>query len=107
MSFQLYNVMKSHEDDSDNDDEFMHVCTIVIFLLIRLLYSLIYLINYLFQSIQFYSMLANFINLIAVSSLTAYYTQNHLFTQLSHINAHIQKQFIQRVYFFITKQQQH
>ena len=64
---------ESHEGDSDNGSEFMHACIIVIFLLIRLLYSLIYLINCLFQSIQFYSMLINFINLTAVLSLTVYY----------------------------------
>ena len=31
----------------------------------------------------------NFINFAAVFSLTVCCTQNHLFTQLSHINAHI------------------
>ena len=75
---------KSHENDSDDDDEFMHACTIVIFLLIRLLYSLIHSINCLFQSIQFYSMLANLIDFAAVPSLTACCTQNCLSTQLSH-----------------------
>ena len=74
----IYIVMKSHEDGSDDDDEFMHACIIIIFLLIRLLYSLIHLINCLFQSIQFYSVFINFINLAAVFSLTAYCTQNHL-----------------------------
>ena len=38
-------VIKSHENDNDDDSEFMHVCIIVIFLLIRLLYSLIHLLN--------------------------------------------------------------
>ena len=64
---------ESHEDSSDDGSEFMHVCIIVVFLLIKFLYSLIHLINYLFQFIQFYSMLMNFINLTAVSSLTACY----------------------------------
>ena len=73
-----------HENDSDDDSEFMHACIIVIFLLIKLLYSLIHSINCLFQFIQFYSVLTNFINLTAVSSLTTYYMQNHLSTQLSH-----------------------
>ena len=75
---------KSHEDDSNDDGEFMHVCIIIVFLLIRLLYSLIHLIDCLFQLIQFYSIFANLINFAAVSSLTAYCTQNHLFTQFSH-----------------------
>ena len=64
-------MIKSHENDSNDDNEFMHACIIIIFLLIRLLYSLIYLINCLFQSIQFYSVFVNFINLAAVSSLIA------------------------------------
>ena len=65
-------VTESHEDGSDDDDEFMHACTIVVFLLIRLHYSLIHSINCLFQSIQFYSVFVNFINLTVMSSLTAY-----------------------------------
>ena len=68
-----------HEGGSDGGSEFMHVYIIVVFLLIRLLYSSIHLIDCLFQSIQFYSMLTNFINLAVMSSLTACYTQNHLF----------------------------
>ena len=73
-------MMKSHEDNSNDDDEFMHVCIIIVFLLIKFLYSLIHLINCLFQFIQFYLILANFINLIAMLSLTAYCMQNCLFT---------------------------
>ena len=65
--------MEPHEDGSGDDGEFMHACTIVVFLLIRLLYSLTHLIDCLFQSIQFYSMFVNFINLTAISSLTIYY----------------------------------
>ena len=77
-------MIKSHENDSDDDSEFMHVCIIVVFLLIRLLYSLIYLIDCLFQFIQFYSVLVNFINLVVIFSLTAYCMQNHLSTQSPH-----------------------
>ena len=77
-------MIKSHENDSDDDSEFMHVYIIIIFLLIRFLYLLIHLIDCLFQSIQFYSILTNFINLAVMSSLTACYMQNHLSTQLSH-----------------------
>ena len=62
---------ESHKGGSGGGSEFMHACTIVVFLLIRLLYSLIHLINCLFQFIQFYSVLANFINLTAMLSLTA------------------------------------
>ena len=65
--------MKSHESDNDDDNEFMHACIIVVFLLIRLLYSSIHSINCLFQFIQFYSVLANLINLAVMFSLTAYY----------------------------------
>ena len=81
-------MIKSYEDGSDGGNEFMHACTIIVFLLIKLLYSLIHLINCLFQFIQFYLMLMNFINLTAVFSLITYYTQNHLFIQFSHIDAH-------------------
>ena len=75
---------KSHENDSNNDDEFMYMCIIIIFLLIKLLYLLIHSLNHLLQSIQFYSVLVNFINLAVIFSLTACCTQNCLFTQLSH-----------------------
>ena len=73
-------MIKSHENDNDDDNEFMHACIIIVFLLIRLLYSLIHLINCLFQSIQFYSVFANLINFTTMSSLTAYCMQNHLST---------------------------
>ena len=75
---------ESHEDGSDGGSEFMHVCTIIVFLLIKLLYSLIHSINCLFQSIQFYSVLVNLIDLAVMSSLTACYMQNCLSTQPSH-----------------------
>ena len=77
-------MIKLHESDSDDNNEFMHACIIIIFLLIKFLYSLIHLINCLFQFIQFYSVLVNFINLTVIFSLTACCMQNHLFTQLSH-----------------------
>ena len=64
-------MIKSHEDGSDDSNEFMHACTIIIFLLIKFLHSLIYSLNHLLQFIQFYLMFANFINFITVSSLTA------------------------------------
>ena len=67
-------MIKSHGDGSNNGSEFMHACTIVIFLLIRLFYSLIHSLDCLFQFIQFYSMFINFINLTAVFSLIVYYT---------------------------------
>ena len=60
-----------HEGGSGGGGEFMHACTIIVFLLIKLLYSSIHLIDCLFQSIQFYSVLANLIDLAAVPSLTA------------------------------------
>ena len=74
MNIFFHVVIRSHKDDNDNDDEFMHVYIIVIFLLIRLFYSLIHSLNHLFQFIQFYSMLTNLINFVAMSSLIAYYT---------------------------------
>ena len=64
-------MMRPHGDDSDDDGGFMHACTIVVFLLIRLLYSSIHSLDCLFQSIQFYSVLADLIDLAAVPSLTA------------------------------------
>ena len=63
---------ESHEDDNDDDDEFMNVCIIIIFLLIKLFHLLIHLLNCLLQSIQFYSMLTDFINFAVISSLIAY-----------------------------------
>ena len=65
-------MIEPHENDSDDDDEFMHACIIVVFLLIKLLYSLIHSLNHLLQSIQFYSVLINLINLTVMSSLTTY-----------------------------------
>ena len=72
--------MKLHKGGNNDGSEFMHACTIVLFLLIKLLYSLIHLLNHLLQFIQFYLMFVNFINFTAMFSLTAYCTQNHLFT---------------------------
>ena len=47
----LFNVVtKSHENDSD-DDSFKHVCIIAVFLLIKLFYLFIHLLNYLFKFI--------------------------------------------------------
>ena len=64
-------VIKPHEDSNNDGDEFMHACIIIVFLLIKFLYSLIHSINCLFQFIQFYSVLVNFINLTVMLSLTA------------------------------------
>ena len=64
-------VMEPHEGGSGGGGEFMHVCTIVVFLLIRLLYSSIHSLDCLLQSIQFYSVLMNLIDFAAVPSLTA------------------------------------
>ena len=62
---------KSHEGGSGSGSEFMHACTIVVFLLIRLLYSSIHSLDCLLQPIQFYSVLADLIDFTAVPSLTA------------------------------------
>ena len=91
-------MIRSHESDNDDDDKFMHTYIIIIFLLIKLHYSLIHLIDCLFQFIQFYSMLANFIDLAAVSSLTACCTQNCLSTQLSHNMNYTLKDFYTQFY---------
>ena len=72
--------MRSHEDNSDGGSEFMHACIIVVFLLIRLLYSSIHSLNHLLQFIQFYSVLVNLIDLVVMSSLTACCMQNCLST---------------------------
>ena len=68
-----------HGGGSGGGGGFMHACTIVVFLLIRLLYSSIHSLNCLLQSIQFYSIFINFLNFIVMFSLTACCTQNHLF----------------------------
>ena len=65
-------MMESHEGGSDGGSEFMHACTIVVFLLIRLLYSSIHSLDCLLQPIQFYSVLADFIDLIIMLLLTVY-----------------------------------
>ena len=72
-------MIKSHEDSNDGNDEFMHVCTIVIFLLIRFLYSLIHSLDCLLQFTQFYLMFINLLNFIIMFSLIIYCMQNHLF----------------------------
>ena len=63
-------MIKSHENDS-NDNDFKHACIIAVFLLVRLFYLLIHILNYLFRFIQTFMMFANFINLIVMSSLIA------------------------------------
>ena len=63
-------MIKSHENDSDNDD-FKHACIIAVFLLVKLFYLLIHSLDYLFRSIQTLTMLADLIDLVAVSSSIA------------------------------------
>ena len=73
-------VMGSHGGGSGGSGS-RHVCIIAIFLLVRLLYLLIHSLNYLFKSIQTLTMLTDFIDLVAVSSLITYYLLN-LFLKL-------------------------
>ena len=68
-------VIKSHEGDSD-DSNSKHACIIVVFLLIKFLYLFIHLLNYLFRFIQTFIMLINFINFITVFSSITYYLLN-------------------------------
>ena len=60
-------MIKSHENDN-NDSDFKHACIIAVFLLVRLLYLFIHSLDYLFRSIQTLTVLADFIDLIAVPS---------------------------------------
>ena len=53
-----------------------HVCIIAVFLLVRLLYLLIHSLDYLFRPIQILVMLADLIDLVAVSSLITYCSSN-------------------------------
>ena len=71
----LYIVTESHEGGSGDGDS-RHVCIIAVFLLIRLLYLLIYSLDYLFRFIQTFMMLANFINFIVISSSITCYLLN-------------------------------
>ena len=77
LNINTYIVTESHEGDSGSSD-FKHVCIIAIFLLVKLLYLLIHSLNYLFKFIQTLIMLANFINLIAMSSSITYCSLNLL-----------------------------
>ena len=63
-------VTESHEGDSSGNN-FKHVCTIAVFLLVKLLYLLIHSLNYLFRFIQTFAIFTNFINLVAMLSLIA------------------------------------
>ena len=69
-------VTGSHRGDSDDDGDFKHVCTIAVFLLVKLFYLLIHLLNYLFKFIQILIMLINFIYFIIISSLIISYSLN-------------------------------
>ena len=63
-------MIKLHKNDND-DDDFKHVCMIAVFLLIRLLYLFIHLLNHLFRFIQTLAMLADLIDLVVISLLIA------------------------------------
>ena len=63
-------MIKSHEDNNDNDN-FKHVCIIVVFLLIKLFYLLIHSLDYLFRSIQTLVIFMNLIDLIVMPSSIA------------------------------------
>ena len=39
-------VIELHKNDDDNNNNFKHVCIIAVFLLVKLLYLLIHLLNY-------------------------------------------------------------
>ena len=64
-------VIKSHENDNNNNDNFKYMCTITVFLLIRLFYLFIHSLNYLFKFIQILTVFTNLINLIIMSSSIA------------------------------------
>ena len=66
----------SHGGDNDDDSNSRHVCTIAVFLLVRLLYLLIHLLNYLFRPIQTLMMLTDLIDLVVVPSSIAYCLPN-------------------------------
>ena len=70
---KLHENENDNDDDDDNDSEFMHVCTITVFFLVDLLYSLIHLLNYLLKFIQFYLVLINIMNFVVISSLINFY----------------------------------
>ena len=61
-------MIKSHENDND-DDDFKHVCMITVFLLVRFFYLFIHSLNHLFKFIQTLTVLTDLIDLIAVPSL--------------------------------------
>ena len=64
--FKKNYIIKSHKNNNNNDD-FNYVCTIAVFLLIKLLYLLIHSLDYLFRFIQTFAVLIDFIDLVAVS----------------------------------------
>ena len=100
-------VTESHEDDSDDGDS-KHVCIIAVFLLVRLLYLHIHSLDYLFRFIQTLTMLTDLIDFIAVSSSITYYSSNLLLKLIfSHWCSHLKMTHLERLHFFITKQQQY
>ena len=64
-------VIRLHENDSDNDSHFRHAYTIAVFLLIKLFYLFIFLLNYLFKFIQILVIFTNLINYVVMSLLIA------------------------------------
>ena len=77
-------MMRSHGGDSGDSDS-RHACIIAVFLLVRLLYLHIHLLNYLFKFIQIFTMFMNLINFIAVSSsITCYSLNSSLKLTFSH-----------------------
>ena len=80
-------MIKSHENDNDNND-FKYVCIIAVFLLIRFFYLFIHLLNYLFKSIQTLVVLADLIDLVTVS-LSITYCSLNLFSKLTFSQCYI------------------
>ena len=70
-----------HENDSDDDSDSRHVCTITVFLPVKFLYLLIYSLDYLFRFIQTLTMFTDFINFIVIFLSIACYLLN-LFLKL-------------------------
>ena len=98
---------ESHGGDNGDSDS-RHACIIAVFLLVRLLYLLIHSLDYLFKSIQILTMLADFIDLVAVSSLITCCLLNlSLKLTFLHWCLHSELTHLKKPHFFIIKQQQY